>query len=141
MKVIEGTDRPDRTNGAMPDFVAGRPVAPKGLPKNVAARFDALVEKLEAMRVLTEQDGEIVLRLARRLVEIERCEAYLDKHGDTYTLDSGQIRTRPEVTIRNEAERAARSLLSECGLGPASRAKVSKVDGSGRASPFAAFKR
>jgi P27 family predicted phage terminase small subunit len=80
--------------------------------------------------------------LASRLEEIEALSAVIDDLGRTYstTATSGDklMRARPEVALRNEAMRHAQSLLSEFGLTPAARSKVS----AGRpkeTNPFAAL--
>lgn len=80
--------------------------------------------------------------LASRLEEIERLTAVIEDLGHTYTTTatSGDklVRGRPEVGMRNEAMRHAQSLLSEFGLGPASRSKVSATP-EREENPFAAL--
>jgi P27 family predicted phage terminase small subunit len=50
------------------------------------------------------------------------------------------IRARPEVAMRNEAMRHAQSLLSEFGLSPSARSKVS-AGKPAEENPFAALDR
>lgn len=63
--------------------------------------------------------------LASRLAEIERLTAIIEDGGHTYPTGTGIVRARPEVGKRSEAMRHAQSFLSEYGLTPAARSKVS----------------
>ena len=83
---------------------------------------------LDEMGIASSADTQIITLCASRIEEIEITTALVEDNGRTYETvsDTGSMfRSRPEVAQRNEAMRHAQSLLSELGLTPAARSKVS----------------
>lgn len=105
------------------------PLAPGWLTKRGAEIFDGLVALLDEMGLASSADTQIITLCASRIEEIEITTAMVEDNGRVYetTNDSGQTmaRSRPEVAQRSDAMRHAQSLLSELGLTPAARSKVS----------------
>lgn len=146
LKVIAGTSRPDRANPNEPKARAGAAVAPAWLSERAAEIFDRITVTLLGMGIASPDDADALAMLASRLEEIEICTAVIEDAGRTYekrdpeTDELLMIRARPEVGMRNEALRHAQSLLSEFGLSPAARAKVSAQKTQDE-NPFAALDR
>lgn len=142
MKIIAGTARPDRMNPDAPPANSGLATAPDWLSARAAELFGQLSATLHGMGIASPDDQAALAMLASRLEEIEICTAVIEDVGRTYstTATSGDklIRARPEVGMRNEAMRHAQSLLSDFGLNPAARSKVSSGKPS-EINPFAAL--
>lgn len=142
MKIISGTARPDRMNPDAPPANSGLATAPDWLSNRAAELFGQLSATLHGMGIASPDDQAALAMLASRLEEIEICTAVIEDVGRTYstTATSGDklIRARPEVGMRNEAMRHAQSLLSDFGLNPAARSKVS-AGKPPEMNPFAAL--
>lgn len=148
LKVVAGTDRPDRMNPDAPKPAASIPEAPDWLSARGAEIFDQLVAIVGAMGIGSSSDAAMLALASSRLEEVEICTAMIEDGGRTFvsnvTYDdqgrvaSQQIKGHPAVAQRSEAMRHAQSLLSEFGLSPAARSKVS-VNTPDEQNPFAAL--
>lgn len=148
LKVVAGTDRPDRMNPDAPKPSADLPDAPEWLSPRGAVIFKQLVAILGPMGVGSSSDAAMLALAASRLEEVEICTAMIEDGGRTFvsntTYDddgrvvSQQIKGHPAVAQRSEAMRHAQSLLAEFGLSPAARSKVSVSKPDGK-NPFAAL--
>lgn len=129
LKVIAGTDQACRMNPDAPASPEALPIAPGWLTKRGAEIFDNIVALLDEMGLASSADTHVITLCASRIEEIEITTAMVEDNGRTYetTTASGDTmaRSRPEVAQRSEAMRHAQSLLSELGLTPAARSKVS----------------
>ena len=139
LKVVQGTDRPDRMNPDAPTAAEGSPIAPDWLSERATEIFGDLVSILDDMGIASPDNAASLAMLASRLEEVEITTAIIEDLGRTYTTINAQggvmHRGRPEVAQRSEAMRHAQSLLAEFGLTPASLSKVS-VGGKRDANPF-----
>lgn len=135
LKVIEGTDRPDRAN----------PNEPKAPPGDVSEPPELAGYALECWRdlapLLTEM-GLLDLSSARMLVAL--CEAYADwreavddiaAKGAYYEVNERQL-SRPAVGVREKAWRRYHLGLTEFGLTPASRARVEAKPTAAKGNPM-----
>ena len=86
-------------------------------------------------------DTEVVAMAAQRMAEIEELSAVLAKEGLTYETETASgsmmVRAHPAVGQRNEAMRHLQSLLSELGLTPAARSRVTAAKSTKQDNPFA----
>jgi len=128
MKVIAGTDRPDRMNPDAPAPAEDMPRPPAWLNRRGVEHFGALRSRLEYLSIATSTDTEMLALAAARLAEIEECDDLIEEHGRLIVSmnDKGStmVRANPAVGQRNEAMRHLHSLLAEFGLSAASRTKV-----------------
>jgi P27 family predicted phage terminase small subunit len=142
LKIVAGTDRPDRMNPDAPKPSATLPDAPEWLSGRGAQIFEQLVAIIGPMGIGSSSDAAMLALAASRLEEVEICTAIIEDLGRTYTTttQTGDTmhRSRPEVAQRSEAMRHAQSLLAEFGLSPAARSKVS-VSTPDEKNPFAAL--
>lgn len=141
LKVLSGTARADRMSPDTPIAASGVADAPAWLSDRASELFAQLSASLLGMGIASPDDVHALSILASRLEEIELMTAILEDTGRTYDHgDNGMKRAQPEVAMRNEAMRHAQSLLTEFGLTPAARSKVS----AGKApeeNPFGALDR
>lgn len=138
LKLLTGTAQPCRMNPSAPEGSKARPVAPDWLSERAAEIFEGLADILEEMGLASGSDVAMLAVLASRIEEIEICTAVIEDAGRVYVSKEEQtvagdgsivtrrmVRARPEVSMRNEALRHTQSLLSEFGLSPAARSRVS----------------
>ena len=143
LKLVTGTARPDRMNPDAPAPNLGTAAAPDWLSVRAEELFQQLSATLLGMGIASPDDQVALAMLASRIEEVEIMTAAIEDGGRTYEQkdENGNVRMRraaPEVGIRNEAMRHAQSLLSEFGLTPAARSKVS-AGNKDDVNPFAAL--
>lgn len=146
LKLITGTAQPCRMNPGAPSASKVAPIAPDWLSERAAEIFDGLVAILNEMGLASGSDTAMLAMLASRIEEVEICTAVIEDGGRVYVskaeTTTGQdgalvvkqmVRARPEVSMRNEAMRHVQTLLSEFGLSPAARSRVSSAKADGEA--------
>jgi P27 family predicted phage terminase small subunit len=143
LKLVQGTQRKDRTNPDAPKATESIPRPPAYLSARAKQIFNKMVRRLKEIGVASATDTEAIAILAQRLEEVELLSKEVETVGHTYKTTSrvGEevIKSNPAVAMLNEAKRHAQSMLAEFGLTPASRSKVS-AKGSGKAAnPFGAL--
>jgi P27 family predicted phage terminase small subunit len=138
LKIIAGTDRPDRMNADAPIPAPGVAVAPELLSERGAEIFSRLSATLDGMGLASPDDQDNLSMLSQRIEQVELLTVIIEDSGFTYKTDAGLWKARPEVAMRSEAMRHAQSLLSDFGLSPAARAKVS-AGKMAETNPFAAL--
>lgn len=148
LKVVAGTDRPDRINPATPVPMEALPEAPDWLSQRAAEIFDQIVVIIADMGIASATDTAMLAMAASRLEEVEICTALIEDGGRTFVSSTEydeegrivkqQIKGHPVVAQRSEAMRHAQSLLVEFGLSPAARSKVS-ANKRNEENPFKAF--
>lgn len=138
LKIIGGEKRPSRINASEPRAASGVAIPPAWLSERAAEIFSQIAATLDGMGIASPDDQHTLALLSSRIEEVEILTAVVEDQGRTYCTDAGLWKARPEVAQRNEAMRHAQSLLSEFGLSPASRAKVS-AGKPADANPFGAL--
>jgi len=98
---------------------------------------------LNRIKVLTEADGEALAMLTHKIA-LYRTAALALKDGCSYSTitETGATmqRQKPEYTIVSDLGKQIRGLLSDFGMNPSSRSRVSMATGSARdAGPGAAW--
>lgn len=128
LKILQGNPGHRRLNPREPKPSPGIPVSLIALSTKSQATYAALAAQLEAMGVLTIADGSALELLADVLTEYRAARDVVQTKGATYscrTKNNGQMtRIRPEVRIAESAMKRALAMLTEFGLTPAARTKV-----------------
>jgi P27 family predicted phage terminase small subunit len=133
LKVLQGTTRPDRANPGepKPPPAKAREAAPAWLRPTSRPWWNRIRPLLVQMQVMTGADPVALGLLCDALADYMTARDVIRKLGATYETegDAGKmLRQRPEVYIAADAWRRAKLMLTEFGLTPASRAKVSAAD-------------
>lgn len=133
LKVLEGTTRKDRANPAepKPPPARAREAAPRWLRPTSRPWWNRLRPLLVQMQVLTGADPVALGLLCDALADYMSARAIVERKGRTYETEGEaglMVRQRPEVAIAADAWRRAKLMMTEFGLTPASRAKVSAAD-------------
>lgn len=124
LKVVKGTAQPCRMNPDAPVPTPGVAVAPELLSERGAEIFAQLSAILDGMGIASPDDVHVLTMAAQRLEQIEVLTNLIEDGGYTYVTDAGLVKANPAVGMRSDAMRHAQSLLSEFGLTPAARSKV-----------------
>lgn len=140
LKLVAGTARACRMNPNAPVASKGIAVVPETLSGRGAEIFSRLSAVLEGMGLASPVDQDNLTMLAQRLEQVELLTVIIEDAGFTYQTVGGLWKGRPEVAMRSEAMRHTQSLLSEFGLSPATRSKVSATTPQAE-NPFAALER
>lgn len=111
------------TSEGKPDSDA--PIAPPWLDGEMARLWEEYAPRLHKYGILSDLDGlafERVVSLAARIV---RYEQEIAVEEETYTADNGLKKANPKVAMLERAESALLRYLSEFGMTPASRSRIS----------------
>ena len=149
LKAIAG---PGQGNGQLapsPSDKSAPMIAPLHLSDLAQLHFATIAGMLEAENRANPHYSEHVALLALRLEQIQRYQAVLEVHGDTYTSETPRkvgeqtvivrmIRARPEVAMLSDAMRHTQSLLGELMLNPAAALRIA-VPGAPAAGDFDDF--
>lgn len=112
-----------------PEPELGRPRCPKWMSKNARSVWRTILPLLEGLKVLTKADGFALVRYCYMTVAWQRCQEFLDKHGDAYPILDRAGKPRGFMSFpqaRRELELADRLLRIEqqFGLTPSARARL-----------------
>jgi P27 family predicted phage terminase small subunit len=135
LKVLQGTDRPDRTNPDAPVAPGDLPRPPSYLSRRACEWFGTIRARIETMGYASSAHTEMLALVAMRIDEIEELNEDIKKNGHTYescrvvgtgddAVEQVMIKANPAVSQRNEAMRHLQSLLAEFGLSPATMSKI-----------------
>lgn len=141
IKRLGGTLQPSRTNKLEPVPEVALPMVPTWLSEKARQYWDMIGHVLLNMRVVSVADGPALSMLCDVLAEWAEAREYVLLNGSTYSTYTKQgdemRRPNPEVAMASDAWRRAMVMLTQFGLTPASRSKVSALGGDERKDPFA----
>ena len=141
LKALGGTLQPSRTNAHEPTPAVFLPTPPAWLSDKARQYWGEVGAVLLDMKLCTVADGPALQLLTETLAEWAEARQAVHRKGLTYetTTATGDrmCRPNPEVTIAADAMRRAQRMLTEFGLTPASRGKVSALGDETGLDPFA----
>lgn len=139
-KALGGTLQPSRTNPNEPTPDVYLPTPPDWLSPKAKAYWAEIGNVLLAMKLCTVADGPAMQLLTESLAEWAEARQLVHTHGMTYDCitEGGQVmvRPRPEVAQASDAMKRSLRMLTEFGLTPASRGKVSALGGNSEVDPL-----
>ena len=134
LKRLAGNPGRRPLNKREPKPKAGVPEMPAEMPLEARAEWNRIAPILVKMGVLTMADGPalaaycklhaLVLKADRAIADFGIVFAHVDEKNGVATL-----KKNPAVSVRAEALRLVKAFLLEFGLTPASRSKVSAIEG------------
>lgn len=132
VKRAQGTDQPCRMNPLEPELPSSIPAPPDHLSEQAKAFWAEYGPLLFDMRVLSKADRAALEQLCETHAEIVALREEIRGLGSsTYktTNTAGEMMHRPypQVAQLSDLTRQLRGWLSDFGLTPASRSKVSKI--------------
>ena len=124
LRIVKGTDRPDRTNDKEPVVEVAIPDPPDYLIDDEIDVFTLTAAKLARMRVMTEADVDALAIYAvnftrwREAIQRVREMGMIVKSPKNYPIQN------PFLAIANKAQKTCLDILTEFGLTPSSRTRV-----------------
>ena len=144
LKVLHGNPGGRKLPKREPKPKAGIPKPPAWIdPDSEAMRvWEEFAAELNAMQVLTLADRAALAALVAAYCDWRKADEEVEREGLTYASVSAGggylIRPQPAVAIRSDSWKRYKSMLSEFGLTPSARARVS-ASPHDKASPLAEF--
>lgn len=142
LKKLGGTLQPSRTNPLepVPEVALGLP--PDWLSSTAKEYWQEIGSLLLQMKIVSYGDTAAMSLLCDVLAQWVSVRVTLTKRGRVYELltPGGKVfRARPEVAMEADLWRRAKAMLTEFGLTPASRSKVSALGGVDEKDPLSAL--
>ena len=127
MKIIEGNPsrRPLPKNEPEPDVSVKVPKPPKYLSKTAKKEWKVIAERLHRLGLLTEIDLSALAIYCQAYGRSVDAENELQKSTMIITTDKGNDIQNPLIGIINRSAEIAHKFLTEFGMTPSSRTKVS----------------
>lgn len=138
LKVLQGTDRPDRVNASEPQPPTEMPDCPDWLDATAREEWAKMAPRLVEMGLLSALDGAALAAYCQAYADHQHAAKRLQKFGRVYQTSTGNYRPRPEVAMQRDAATRMKAFLVEFGLTPASRARVVASE-QPKSDPFAEF--
>jgi phage terminase small subunit len=85
LKIVSGTAQKCRINAFEPRPAADLPIAPDWLSPRAAEIFRGIVTTIDAMRIASASDTNMLAMAASRLEEVEICTAQIEDGGRFFT--------------------------------------------------------
>jgi P27 family predicted phage terminase small subunit len=126
LKLVQGTYRPDRAAANEPQPERVTPSCPTWLDAEAKREWRRIVPELETLGLLTRIDRAALAAYCQSYSEWWAMERAIREKGRTQTnAMSGVVSARPEVGMRDRALTQMKAFLTEFGLTPSSRSRVS----------------
>lgn len=141
LQLVRGNPSKRPINKNEPKPKKGVPPTPKHLSKQGKYWFKRMAEELDEIGVLSQLDAKALELLVEAYVEYRHHCEVLDEEGYTYknSTESGlMIKAHPAAIMKADVWKRIRAMLSEFGMTPAARTKVS-VKGPEQEDPLEAF--
>jgi len=124
LKILEGNpgNRPIETS-LKPAPVA--PECPSWLDKTAKKEWNRVVPELEKLGLISQLDRTALAIYCQSYSQLVACEKALAKEELTYETPSGQKKPNPYIAIIRDLKTTIRQYLSEFGLTPSSRSRMS----------------
>lgn len=142
LHVLEGTDRPDRTNRNEPTPTLTDDKPPVWLKGRGRKGWRWIAPVVADMKILTDADKAALALLCDALGDYTECQEALRRDGRFYEtltkLGERMIKPHPAVAQASDAWRRAARMMVEFGMTPSARSRV-KAAAEKEVDPFEAF--
>jgi P27 family predicted phage terminase small subunit len=125
LKLIQGNPGKRPLNKAEPKPGIDSGYCPRHLRGHAAAEWRRVVPELRRMGLLTVLDRTALEAYCSEYALYRQAATLLEEHGLTFITKKGYVQQRPEVAIAQKALAAMRAFMTQFGMTPASRTKVS----------------
>lgn len=138
LKLLHGTNRPDRAENGGLKVETAIPECPVSLSDEARVIWDDLSKKLVDLKVLTQLDGYVLTLFCETYVRWNALRLFLQANGDSYQSENGLHKIRPEVQSLKECLNSLDILTAKLCLSPEDRGRVS-VPNSVKPNPLEDF--
>ena len=137
LKKIQGTYRADRDAGNEPEPTIEIPKCPTFLKGEARREWKRISVELEQLGLISQIDRAALAAYCSCWAQFAETEKLLQTDGLTVVTPKGHVQQRPEVSIRRAALDQMKAYLTEFGLTPASRSRISlPANKTNAANPF-----
>jgi P27 family predicted phage terminase small subunit len=123
-EILEGNPSKRPLRGKSPEPRQVRPTCPSWLSPEAKQEWKRLAPEMVRLGLLTKIDRSLFAGYCSSCAWWRRAQEVLTTQGSVYVSTKGKIEPRPEVAIAKVAAEQMRSLASEFGLTPVSRARM-----------------
>jgi len=123
--ILKGTDRADRRNKNEPTPDSKIPSAPDILKGEALLEWGRITVELDRLGLLTELDRTELAMYCQAYGRWLKFERLIAEKGELYKTTNGNIQTSPAMWVANKAMEQCHKFLTEFGMTPSSRSKVS----------------
>lgn len=139
LKVLHGTFRKDRSNENEPDPESHIPEAPDHLSKEALIEWGRITNELKKLGLITNIDMVALSIYCQIWGRVVKYEKIVSEKGELYKTTNGNIQLSPAMWVLNKAIEQSHKFLTEFGLSPASRAKVTATKTAKKEDPWEEF--
>lgn len=125
LKQLQGNPGKRPLNQREPQPKGNRFNCPSWLSDEAKAEWRRIVPELRELGLATRIDHAALEAYCEQYARWREATLLLREGGLSYMTSTGNLRERPEVGIANEALKNMRMLLTEFGMTPASRSRIS----------------
>jgi len=139
LKVVQGTNRKDRTNPNEPKPETNIPSCPSHLNADAKREWKRITKELAKMNLVTEFDRSALAAYCLAYGTWVEAERGIKKDGMIAVTPNGLLQQSAWLQIRNKALEQLHKYAVEFGFTPASRSKVSVMEKEPEADPLNEF--
>ena len=125
IKILEGERNKNRINKHEPRPHPGRPTCPDHLSSAAKVEWKRIVPQLEEMDLLSKIDRTELALYCQAYARWKKAESVINEKGELYKTQSGNVITSPMLWVANKAMEQCHKFLTEFGMTPASRGRIS----------------
>jgi P27 family predicted phage terminase small subunit len=125
MKILHGDKHKDRINLSEPKPARERPTCPKHLSKEARKEWHRIVPELESLGLLSKMDRAALAAYCQAYGRWVEAQENLRDEGTLYETARGNVITNPRLWVANKALEQMHKFLTEFGMTPASRTRIS----------------
>lgn len=131
LKIIQGTFRKDRATPGRPMPEVEIPSCPAWLGRQAKMEWKRITPHLKKLGLISQIDRSALAAYCQAYHRWWEAETLIKEHGLTFTTDKGYVQQRPEVGIASSAMKQMRMFLTEFGLTPSSRTRITAAPAAG----------
>ena len=139
LHILKGTYREDRANPDEPKPELKIPTPPEHLSEYALEEWNRMTVELSSLGLLTEIDRTELAMYCQAWGRVVKYEKIVAEKGELHKTTSGNIILSPAMWVINKAMEQCHKYLTEFGMTPASRTKVSVKKVKKDADPWAEF--
>ncbi|MEO1896163.1 MAG: phage terminase small subunit P27 family [Methylococcales bacterium] len=129
LKIIKGTQRKDRLNKSEPKPKVNSLSKPDYLTPVASDYWDRIYPDLSDAKIISTLDYDALAMLCESYAYYRHALEELQTHGAVMTNRDGALVRSPYLMVMQKAFEQLKSMLSEFGMSPASRTKISTFSG------------
>jgi P27 family predicted phage terminase small subunit len=125
LRILHGSVKAKREKRSEPQAPAGIPICPDWLEDEAKREWARIIPDLEEMNLLSSADRAALAAYCQAFADFCFATKAVKKSGRTFKTKTGYVAINPLVSEKRSAMRTMKDFLSEFGLTPSSRSRLS----------------